>query len=270
MMELEERFQTSIDEGAFASVRDVTDLRKLLDQPVAPTTHETVTFPSWNRSRLAWFLRRIALPTWVLPLARVFARIEVRGADHVARVAGPVIFASNHQSHMDTPAILAALPPRRRYRIAPAMAKEFFKAHFFPDHYSWRQWLTNSVNYYMAALYFNAFPLPQREAGARETLRYAGELVDEGWSILIFPEGRRVEDAAIAPFQPGIGMLGARLCIPVVPVRIEGLDYVLPQSRPHPRVGRVVVSFGEPMNVQGGDYAALAKQVEQAVVALGA
>ena len=102
-----------------------------------------------------------------------------------------MIFAANHQSHMDTPVILAALPARLRYRVATAMAKEFFKAHFFPEQYSRRAWFTNSLNYYLAALFFNAFPLPQREAGARQTLRYVGEVLGDGFSVLIFPEGKR-------------------------------------------------------------------------------
>ena len=59
--------------------------------------------------------------------------------------------------------------------VAPAMAKEFFKAHFFPEQHGRCAWFTNSLNYYLAALFFNAFPLPQREAGARQTLRYIGE-----------------------------------------------------------------------------------------------
>ena len=58
--------------------------------------------------------------------------MRVEGREHLQGLDGPVIFAANHQSHMDAPVILAALPPRLRYRVAPAMAKEFFKAHFFP------------------------------------------------------------------------------------------------------------------------------------------
>ena len=81
---------------------------------------------------------------------------------------------------MDTPAILAALPARWRYRVAVAMAKEFFKAHFFPKQFGRRAWFTNSLNYYLASLFFNAFPLPQREAGTRQTLRYIGDLFAEG------------------------------------------------------------------------------------------
>ena len=61
----------------------------------------------------------------------------------------------------------AALPGGVRARVAPAMAKEFFKAHFFPTDFTWRERFTNSLNYYLAAFFFNAFPLPQREAGVR-------------------------------------------------------------------------------------------------------
>ena len=77
------------------------------------------------------------------------------------------------------------------------MAKEFFAAHFFPQGHSWRARLSNSLNYYLAAFFFNAFPLPQREAGARETLRYIGELASDGWSVLIFPEGKRTMSGEI-------------------------------------------------------------------------
>jgi long-chain acyl-CoA synthetase len=77
-------------------------------------------------------VRRVALPGFILPLARVFAWVHVDGRQHLKRLEGPVIFASNHQSYMDTPVIMAALPRRWRYRLAPAMSKEFFTAHFFP------------------------------------------------------------------------------------------------------------------------------------------
>ena len=107
---------------------------------------------------------------------------------------------------MDTPVILAALPARLRYRVAPAMAKEFFKAHFFPEQHGRGAWFTNSLNYYLAALFFNAFPLPQREAGARQTLRYIGEVLEDGYSVLIFPEGRRTDTGRDRPRSgPGSG-----------------------------------------------------------------
>jgi long-chain acyl-CoA synthetase len=226
---------------------------------------EPIAFPSWNRSLPARTLRRASLPTWILPAMRPFVSLDVRGLEHLADVQTPVIFAANHQSHLDTPAILQALPPRWRYRLAPAMAKEFFKAHFYPAGFTRRQHATNSLNYYLAALFFNAFPLPQREAGTRQTLRYIGDLIGAGQSVLIFPEGRRTESGAIAPFQAGIGMIAARLDVPVVPVRLDGLDRILHHRWSRPRRGRASVRFGKPISLKGNDYGALAAQVEQAV-----
>jgi long-chain acyl-CoA synthetase len=210
-------------------------------------------------------VRRLSLPTWILPLARVFAWLKVEGLDRLAAVDRPVMFASNHQSHMDTPVVLSALPARLRYRVAPAMAKEFFKAHFFPGEYTRFQRFTNGLNYYLAALFFNAFPLPQREAGTRQTLRYIGDVLESGYSVLIFPEGRRSLTGDIDQFRPGIGMIASRLGVPVVPVRIEGLDKVLHPDWKMARPGRVRVAFGAPMTFTGDDYEAIAKQVEEAV-----
>jgi long-chain acyl-CoA synthetase len=271
MLELEDAFQTHIDESAFSAARDVGQLRALVDRASTGETAaatEPIDFPSWNRSLPARAVRRASLPTWLLPLARVFAWLRVEGRDHLQRIEGPVIFAANHQSHMDTPVILAALPARFRYRLAVAMAKEFFKAHFFPEQYGRTARFTNGLNYYLAALMFNAFPLPQREAGARQTLRYIGEVLADGFSVLIFPEGHRTEAGEIDRFRPGIGMIASRLGVPVVPVRIDGLEQVLHHTWRMARPGRVRVAFGAPLFLSGEDYEALAKQVEDAVRAL--
>jgi long-chain acyl-CoA synthetase len=266
MVALEDAFSTRIDESAFSQATSVAQLRTMLEaRPAAEAPPEPVAFPSWNRSLPARALRRASLPTWILPLARAFAWIRVEGREHLVPLEGPVIFASNHQSHMDTPVIMAALPPRWRYRLATAMAKEFFKAHFFPEQASRLQWFTNSLNYYLAALFFDAFPLPQREAGARQTLRYIGQVLEDGFSVLIFPEGKRTETGEIDRFRPGIGMIASRLEVPVVPVRIEGLDRVLHPSWRMARPGRVRVAFGAPLRLSGGDYEALASEVESAV-----
>jgi len=274
MMALEQNFQTTIDEASYSAARSVADLRALVDVGAGPPlprveAAEVFDFPAWNRSRLARGIRRVSLPTWILPLARLFAWIRVEGLEHLEGLDGPVVFASNHQSHLDTPAILAALPPRWRYRVAPAMAKEFFKAHFHPAGHTRRERFTNGLNYCLAALFFNAFPLPQREAGTRQTLRYVGELLNDGYSVLIFPEGRRSAGGVIGRFQPGVGMIAARLGVPVVPVRLVGLDRVLAQHWKMARPGRVQVRLGPPLRLEGDDYAAAARQVEAAVRALG-
>ncbi len=234
MVALEDRFQTRIDEGRFSEATSIGDLRKLIEAPPAgDEAEEPVDFPTWNRTPVVSLIRRISLALWILPLARVFAHLRVSGLEHLRQLQGPVVFASNHQSHMDVPVILAALPGRWRARVAPAMQKEFFKAHFFPEAYGRRERFKNTLLYYLAAFYFNAFPLPQREAGARQTLQYIGELTGANWSILIFPEGARADSGQMLPFRGGIGMIGSRLEVPIVPVRIEGVDRILHPTCAH-------------------------------------
>ena len=270
MVALEEAFQTRLDEKAFANARDVGQLRKVVEEASKGEVEsgDVLDFPAWNRSMAARVVRRVALPAFILPLARVFAWIRVDGREHLDGLEGPVIFASNHQSYMDTPVILAALPRRWRYRLAPAMAKEFFKAHFFPEGERWLLRYATGAAYYLAALFFNAFPLPQREAGARQTLRYMGELLEGHSSVLIFPEGHHTDTGEIARFRPGIGMIASRLDVPVVPVRLEGVDRVLHRTWHMARPGHVRVTFGAPMRLGGADYESLARQVEEAVRAL--
>jgi long-chain acyl-CoA synthetase len=216
-------------------------------------------FPAWNRSAVARDTRRLLLPGFLLPLTRIFAHIHSEGLQNLEGLEPPVIFASNHQSYMDVPAILAALPPRWRYRLAPAVRKEFFEEHFHGRSF------TNSLNYYLSTWLFNCFPIPQREPGALETLRYMGELANEKWCVLIFPEGRMSRDAEVAPFQPGVGMMASKLEIPVVPIRIHGLNRVLNPDWKMARMGRVRIAIGPPLHLAGTNYLHLAKQVEAAV-----
>jgi long-chain acyl-CoA synthetase len=263
MMELEERTGAAIDEAQFAAAKTIGDLTH-----IKPGVEETFEFPEWNRGKPARWLRRLALPGLILPLARIFAWIKVEGLENLRSLESPVIFASNHQSHFDVPAIFSALPAKWRYRTAPAMAKEFFAAHFHPEAYPLHNRFTSGLNYVLSSMVFNAFPLPQREAGTREALRYAGTLAAEGASILIFPEGKRTDAGEILPFRPGVGMLASRLHLPVVPVRLDGLERVLHKTAKFPTPSRVRVKFGPPLQLQGDDYTALAKQIEAAVRAL--
>ena len=269
MVALEDRFQTPVDESRFAEARSVDDLRRLVAEERAPEeASHAIDFPSWNRSWPVTLIRRLSLATWIVPLTRAVAYARVEGLEHLRTIDGPVVFASNHLSHLDVPVILAAMPGRWRGRVAPAMLKEFFEAHFHPGGHTWRERFTNSLNYYLACFYFNGFPIPQREIGTRHTLHYMGDMVSDNWSILIFPEGVRGETGTIRSFRGGIGMIASRLDVPVVPVRIDGVERVLHQSWRMVRPGRVRVAFGAPMQLRGDDYAALAHEVEERVRAL--
>ena len=262
LMELEKATGTRIDETQLATARTVADLTRT---PQSAAPEPPFEFPEWNRAWPARLLRRIVLPLLILPLTRLFAWIKTEGLENLQGLEGPVIFAANHQSHFDVPAIFCSLPAKWRYRAAPAMSKEFFDAHFHPERHTALERFTSSLNYYLSCLVFDAFPLPQRESGTREALRYAGQLASDGYSILIFPEGIRTDKGELQKFQPGVGMLAARLGIPVIPVRLEGLEKVLHKSAKMATPGKARIAFGAPLKLEGQDYAALADQIKQAL-----
>ena len=180
MVRSRRRSARTIDESAFANAESLATLEQRRAGSRSSTTEEaaeTVDFPSWNRSWPARVLRRLSLATWILPLARLFAWIKVDGLEHLEHIDGPVVFAANHQSHMDAPAILWALPARWRVSRRHRDGEGVLQGALLPGASTGAApGSTNSLNYYLAALFFNAFPLPQREAGARQTLRYIGEL----------------------------------------------------------------------------------------------
>lgn len=271
LLELEQQYQCSLDEREFAAAETVgglkTAIAHVLDQGAARRlrSKRADSFPSWNRKWVARFLRHVNLDFWILPLARLLARPEIAGKDRLQRLEPPVIFAGNHQSHIDTPLILAALPRRWRHRVAPAMYKEYFGQYFHPEGQPLLRRMLNSLEYYLVALLFNAFPIPQEEPGARETLRYAGDLVSEGWSLLIFPEGERRASGQMGHFRPGVGLLALRLKLPVIPIHIEGTDDVLPRGRFFPHLGNARVTFGRPLPPRGENPQPVADQLEEAV-----
>jgi 1-acyl-sn-glycerol-3-phosphate acyltransferase len=267
-MEMEQQLDVAVDEGSLAAAQTVADLTRTdpaKPQAASAAKEAPLEYPSWNRSWPARWLRRAVQATLIRPLTRYYTRISVSGIENLKELKPPVIFAPNHQSIMDVPVILCALPPEWRAHVAPAMAKEWFVPHFHPDRFSlWRRF-TSGFEYYSAALFFNAFPLPQREMGARRTLRYMGSLTDEGLCVLIFPEGDRTHAGEIHPFRPGVAMIASRARIPVVPVLLEGVDRVLQRDASWPTHAPSKVTFGPPLVLEGDDFAAAAKRVEDAV-----
>jgi long-chain acyl-CoA synthetase len=269
LMEMEQRLDAPIDESAFTRLTTVADLARPAPRTAGPSEGEPFEFPSWNRSWPARWLRRASQAVLLRPLTRYYARIAVSGLENIRDLHPPAIFASNHQSHMDVPAILCSLPPHWRNRIAPAMAKEYFDAHFLPERFPLGRRVTNGLQYYLSTLLFNAFPLPQREAGTRRSLRYMGELLSQGWCVLIFPEGDRTRAGELHRFQPGVSMLASQTRAPVVPIRIEGLERVMHREAHWPSRGPARIAFGPALKLEGSNYPELTQQLHEAVTRLG-
>jgi long-chain acyl-CoA synthetase len=268
-MAIAERTGGEVSDAAVAACRTVDDLRHLAAAAVdtsAPAA--TDVFARWASRWPATAIRNASQRTWILPMAGWFLRRRVDGLRHLDSLSGPVLFAANHQSHMDTPAILLSLPPKWRRRVAVTMGREFFDAYFAPARYGFVKRVWIAALYGLAALFFNGIPLPRSGVGAYGTLKYLGELVSNGWSVILYPEGHRTIHGEIMAFQPGVGMMASRLKVPVVPVRLDGVHQVLHQHWRWPRRGPVRIAFGAPIRVEGDDYASLARQIEAAVRAL--
>jgi long-chain acyl-CoA synthetase len=273
---LEEKAGAPIDEERFAKAATVADLQAML-APAPDAGREEpqvgprlLLEPRWTRSLPVRGLRRAALDWWILAMFRHYLPLEVEGLENLTDLDGPAIFAANHSSHLDTAAIYAALPPRLRRRMAPAMSQDYFSDFFRPrPGLSLKERAHAGLSFLAAVTLFNAYPLPQKMAGARRALRYTGELVDAGYNILVYPEGTRTPDGKILRFQPGVGLMAQRLGAPVVPVRLRGLFEIYSIHHDWPEVGNVRVSFGKPLRFEPSEtFSNVAARVEESVRAL--
>ena len=202
----------------------------------------------------------------IRPLFRHYLPLTIEG--ELENLSGPVIFAANHQSNLDTLAILTALPFAWRGRVAPAVQQEYFDA-YLKKTGSASERLSAAIQYWLAIVLVNVFPLARTSAGTRDGLRFAGALADEGYSILIYPEGRLTRDGSIEPFQAGVGLLAARLQIPVIPIHLSGLYDILSVDDRWPKRGPVRVRFGRALRFrESQDYREVTQTIEEAVTTL--
>jgi long-chain acyl-CoA synthetase len=154
--------------------------------------------------------------------------------------------------------VLIALPTHLRHKLAIATGGEALEILRMGRAYDRMKWA-------LGVSLLNLFPLP-REAGFRESFTYAGESVDRGYSVLVFPEGRHTTDGKMLPFRAGIGLLANNLQIPVVPMRIDGLFAVKQAGRRFARPGQVQVKIGAPVQfAPGSDPKWIAQELQKKV-----
>ena len=244
MSALEDRYQVDLDENHFANAVTVGELEDLVHRPAASPSR--YSYPRWTQHPLQRAARVGIYYLVVWPATQLLAHPRVRGRERLAGLSGPALFVSNHITEIDIGFILAALPGRFRHRLAVAMIGErLHEMKHPPANMNMIRRSIQRLNYFLVVALFNVFPLPQA-AGFRESFSFAGESADRGYSVLVFPEGRRTPDGRLSPFRAGIGVLARRLNLPVVPVRIDGLYDVKKTGRKFARPGAVRVSIGDP------------------------
>jgi long-chain acyl-CoA synthetase len=179
---------------------------------------------------------------------------------------------SNHITRRaDIGLILTALPRRFRHRLAIAMGGETLQdmRRAPRDWFFAKRWAYN-LGYWLVTALFNVFPLPQF-SGFRESFRFAGESVDRGYSLLVFPEGiiNDRESPEMVPFQSGIGLLSENLSIPIIPMRLDGVWKMKRAHRRLAHLGEITVRIGAPVTFAPGTPAAeVAAQLQSLVRSL--
>ena len=209
----------------------------------------------WQFTRPAVAIRFILICVFLIPVMAVFSRRRTHGLENLQDLEGPVIFAANHLSVADNPAVLLALPWPWRLRVATAASREVMRDR-------------GRIQSFLAALISNGFHFSQA-GSVRSSLDFCRRLTSAGWSLLFFPEGERSGDGTLGVFRPGIGLLAAGTGVPVVPVYIKGTDSVIAKGGSLPRRGRIVVSIGKPLRFcRNVGYAEATQQIRTAVASL--
>jgi long-chain acyl-CoA synthetase len=265
---LEDRYQIEIDEASFTAATTAADVERILREGGAEADAASrYPYPYWTQRFPVPWLRVAFYYAVVLPITSVLCWARVRGKHRLKTLSGPALFVSNHITYFDHALILSALPGRFRRRLAIAQEGERLRWWRRPPEGTptLRRWRWK-LQYFLVVSIFNTFPLPQK-SGFRRSFAYAGESVDRGHSVLVFPEGTRTETGHLNPFRKGTGLLASQLGIPVVPARIDGLAELKLSGRrgfalPH----TVTVTFGEPVTYPPDtDPAFIAQDLERRV-----
>ncbi|HTX07113.1 MAG TPA: lysophospholipid acyltransferase family protein [Solirubrobacteraceae bacterium] len=197
----------------------------------------------WARTWIAGVIRENFMRFVLGPLMDYYAARRATGKEKLEGVRGPIILVANHASHLDTPVILSALPRRLRKRTVVAAAADYF----------YRNRLVASA----VSLIFNTVPIERRRGGGMsKNGGHLDQLLDQGWSLLLFPEGTRSRDGMPGPLRRGAAVLAAAHNLTIVPIRVTGTAEAMPpgrfwprRRRPVPLSGRhrIEVSFGDPI-----------------------
>jgi len=266
MAAIENRYQVDLGDREFSQVNTVADLENLLKKSAPEARTTNYPYSRWAQNPLVRWVRVLGYNFVTLPYIMVMARPKIIGRERLKDFRGPALIISNHIAQIDIGFLMAALPMRLRNRLGVAMQGEMLRSMRYPpkDWFFLKRWW-EQVRYALIAMFFNVFSLPQR-AKYRESFRFAGELVDRGYSVVIFPEGRRTETGEMSPFRSGIGLLATHLNLPIIPMRIDGLFPFKIAKKHYVPPHAVQVKIGDPVRFEPtDDPEEIAKELQRIV-----
>lgn len=190
----------------------------------------------WLREKRPAMVREAAQQALLFPATRLLAKPRVIGAGDLIHAPQPAILAPNHESDIDTPLLLLALPHAWRMRTVVGAASD--------------RWYRKRTYALIAGFWINTFPF-DRGGGQRRGLAAAAAHLREGRNVLLFPQGTR--GAGPEGYRAGVAELALTAGVPIVPVRIEGSALVMPKGRGVNRRARTTVTFGRPLQPRAGE-----------------
>lgn len=151
------------------------------------------------------------------------------------------VYYSNHTSNGDMPMIWSVLPPALRREVRPVAAADY--------------WLKNKVRAFVGPEVFNCVLIDRRPEVNDKPMDKILQALDEGASLIIFPEGNRnMTDADLLPFKAGLYNMGvARPEVDLVPTWVANLNTIMPKGEIIPLPLICTVTFGAPVHVKEGE-----------------
>jgi 1-acyl-sn-glycerol-3-phosphate acyltransferase len=181
-----------------------------------------------GRSAISVIFWWVFVSNFVLLLLKILYRIQRHGRKNIPE-SGPAIFIANHQSFLDPPIVGVLTMDRPFSSLARA---SLFRNWFV-------RWLITQLG---------AVPLKQGRGDAGALKTALGEL-EQGRTVLLFPEGSRTPDGAIHEFQRGVLLLIKKANAPIIPIALEGAYDVWPATQTLPKLsGRLGIKAGKPIN----------------------
>ncbi|MBK49684.1 MAG: hypothetical protein CL768_01405 [Chloroflexi bacterium] len=228
---IETDFGIYIDENEVKSTTTVGELNLMVKS--GSTSPAQTNFSKWSRKTWAKFVRSAVQKLILIPFIKYCYKLTVIDTEKLKTINGPVIFTCNHALSMDNWLIIKAFPNKWRRTLAVAAADHLWKRPLFGIY---------------GPLLGNGFPIA-KSGPVRPSLENLSNILDEGWSILIYPEGELTVGGPMKPFLNGIGLLAKETRVPIIPMKLSINDFGNPTRIPVKSRGDVEIRFGDQLDL---------------------
>lgn len=232
---IEQSFNVAVEGWIIGPTTTLEELQRWIDEGVKVPKPRSLK--AWPRSWWACALRFVLQPL-ALGFVRFFVKVNVKGLENLNTIKTPVIFMPNHVSQIDPILLAKALPAKIRRRISFASAQDVLYKEY-------RFWVP------LSELLFYAFPFPRKEnENIVQGLTLMGQVLEHGYSVVLFPEGKISLDGQLQPLKQGAGLVATQMMVPVVPVMLHGVhDIIGPDGLFPSKRGEITICFGKPLTI---------------------